>query len=252
MFGDINRDIPVPLYYQISQLIRQKIEIGELKPGQLIPTEKEMQQGFDVSRATIRRAISELVYAGLLERRSTKGTIVAKTKIEETLYGFGSFTRETLKRDMVPQSRVLDFAIIPAPETVAKQLQIDPTEKVAALERLRIVDGNPVAVENWYTPFKFVPGIDRSYFKEEGREQSTYYMLQQRFGIQLFKAVDTIDAVALEARDARLLCMETGMPALLRARVSYALDNIPRVYSSGVYIIKLIVSLESGKTPFKS
>ncbi len=249
MIGEINRDIPVPLYYQISQLIRQQIESGEIGPGEQIPTEKELQERFDVSRSTVRQAIADLVYAGLLERRSTKGTIVARTKLEETLFGFGSFTNEILKRNMVPESRLLDFKVIPAPATVAQQLEIDPGSPVAALERVRTVDGEPVAVENWYAPAEYLPGIDRSYFKETGQEQSTYYMLKDKYNILLFKAVDTISAVALEPRDAKLLGMEPGMSALRRTRVSLGVNDVPMVYASGVYIIKLILTLESGKPP---
>jgi GntR family transcriptional regulator len=248
---EINRDIPVPLYYQISQQIRQQIEAGEMKPGEQIPTEKELQEIFDVSRSTIRQAIAELVYAGLLERRSTQGTFVARTKLEESIFGFGSFTNEMLKRGMVPESKILDFKIILPPEIVAKNLQIERSAHVVAMERLRIVNGEPVAVENWYAPAENLPGIDRSFFKETDRGQSTYYMLRDRFNISLYSATDSISAVALEARDAKLLQMEPGMPALLRTRVSLATGNLPMVFASGVYIIKLIFTLEAGKIPFK-
>ena len=247
MMNEINRDIPIPLYYQIAQLIRQQILSGALKPGEQIPTEKELQERFDVSRSTVRNAIGELVYDGLLERRSTKGTFVARTKLEETIFGFGSFTNEILKRNMVPESRILDFKIIRAPDTVAQHLNIETGRRVAWLERLRIVGGEPVAVENWYAPARHLPGIDRTYFKEMGKEQSTYLMLQERFNIYLYKAIDTISAVALEPRDAKLLEMEPGMPAMLRTRVSYAAGAIPMIYASGVYIFKLILTLESSK-----
>ena len=247
MINEINRDIPVPLYYQISQLIRQQIESGELKPGEQIPTEKELQERFDVSRSTARQAIAELVYAGLLERRSTKGTFVARTLLEETIFGFGSFTNEILKRGLTPESRILDFKVIPAPDIVGQHLELDSGSYVATLERLRIVDGEPVAVENWYAPIQYLPGIARSCFRETGQEQSTYHLLQEKYRIFLFKAVDTISPVALEAHDAELLRKEPGMSALLRTRVSYNADDIPMVYVSGVYIIKLIMTLESSK-----
>lgn len=251
MLKEINRDIPVPLYYQISQQIRQQIESGEMKPGEQIPTEKELQEIFDVSRSTIRQAITELVYAGLLERRSTQGTFVARTKLEESIFGFGSFTNEMLKRGMVPESKILNFQIILPSEIVAENLKIERSSRVVALKRLRVVNGEPVAVENWYAPAQILSGIDRSYFQEAGREQSTYYMLRDRFNISLYSAVDGISAVALEARDAKLLQMEAGMPALLRTRVSFTAQNLPIVFASGVYIIKLIFNLESGKIPFK-
>lgn len=241
---EIDKNIPVPLYYQIAQLIRHQIESGELKPGDQIPTESELQERFNVSRATVRQAISGLVYEGLLERRRAKGTIVSRTKLEETLYGFASFTNQLLKQDLTVETRTLSFEVIPATATLAEYLQIDLGDRLAALERLRIADGEPVCVENWYAPARHLPGIDRSFFGTTGLEQSTYYMLQERFGIHLFKAVDTVSAVALEEREAKLLNMEKGMPALLRTRISYTADDVPMVYASGIHIIKVIFTLE--------
>ncbi len=248
--GRINRDIPVPLYYQISQLIRVQIRGGQLKPGDQIPTEDQLQKRFNVSRATIRRAISELVYEGLLERRRARGTVVSKAKLEETLYGLASFTNEILKRGMIPKSKILSFDVTPASSAIAEYLQIATGDNVLALERLRIVNGEPVGIEKWYAPLQHLPGVDRSFFKEEGIEQSTYYMLQERFGIKLVKAVDTMTALALEERDAKLLKMEKGMPALQRTRISYDDRNVPIVYASGLYIIKLIITLETVKSLF--
>ena len=241
---EIDKNIPVPLYYQIAQLIRHQIEAGALKPGDQIPTESELQARFNVSRATVRQAVSGLVYDGLLERRRAKGTIVSRRKLEETLYGFASFTNQIMKLGLTPETRILDFALIPATEALAEHLKIEPGQRLAAMERLRFVDGEPVCVEKWYAPACIVPGINRSYFGERGPEQSTYYMLEERFGIQLFKAVDTVSAVALEAREAQLLKMEKGMPALLRTRVSYSADDLPKVYASGIYIIKVVSTLE--------
>lgn len=248
VFREIDKDTPVPLYYQISQQIRDQIEAGELKPGDRLPTEKELQEEFEVSRATVRRAISDLVYAGLLERRRAIGTIVARGKIEGSLYGFGSFTNEIMKRGLTPKTKILDFRIEPAVSPIAEFLHIKTSEPVVVLERMRIVEDEPVAVETWYAPANFVPGIQRSDFQEEGEGQSTYYMLEKRFGLRLYRAKDTIEAVALEPGDAKLLNLIKGYPVLLRTRVSYTLSDTPALYSSGVYAIKLLLTLDSGKS----
>ncbi len=240
----IDKNIPVPLYYQIAQLIRHQIESGDLRPGDQIPTESELQERFNVSRATVRQAISGLVYEGLLERRRAKGTLVSRTKLEETLYGFASFTNQLLKQNLSVETRILSFEVIPAAATLAEYLQIEVGNRLVAIERVRIADSEPVCVENWYAPACHLPGIDRSFFGEAGLEQSTYYMLQERFGIQLFKAVDTVSAVALEEREAKLLKMDKGMPALLRTRISYTSDDVPMVYASGIHIIKVIFTLD--------
>lgn len=245
VFREIDKDIPIPLYYQISQQIRAQIASGELKPGDRLPTEKELQEQFEVSRATVRRAISDLVYAGLLERKRAIGTIVAREKVEGSLYGFGSFTNEIKKRGLTVRTRILDFRIDPAVSPIAGYLQIPLGEPIVVLERMRIVEDEPVAVESWYTPVRFVPGITRADFHEEGEYQSTYYVLEHRFGLRLSHAEDTIEAVALEPEDAALLNLPEGYPVLLRTRISYTAEDIPAVYSSGVYAIKLLVTLDS-------
>lgn len=249
-YPEIDKDSPIPLYYQISQHVQKQIELGELKPGDYLPTERELQERFGVSRATIRRSISDLVYAGLLERRRSRGTIVSRTKVEATLSGFGSFTNEVLRRGQTPKSRILDFRITPAGSSIASHLQISTGESLVTLDRLREVDGRLVAVETWCAPRKLLPDIQRSDFHEEGKWQSTYYMLEQRFGIRLYKAEDTIEAVALEPRDAKLLNMEKGSPVVLRTRVSYTIGDVPLVYSRGVYAIKILLTLESKKPPY--
>jgi GntR family transcriptional regulator len=240
----LERGVPIPLYYQICQYLRREIETGNVKPGQQIPTESQLQQIFQVSRATVRRAISDLAYEGLVERRRSKGTIVAHTKLEETLYGLASFTNSILKLKLTPQSRILDFRTIHAVGNVATHLKLNDEEEVVAMKRLRLVDGQPVGVEDWFAPAKYVPGIDQSLFKEAGIEQSTYFMLKEHYGIQLMKATDTMSAVALGKDDAELLRRGRNMPALLRARVSYNAAGVPVTYGVGRYIMTLIINFE--------
>ena len=96
----VDKNSPIPLYYQLSQLIRQSIESGELKPGEQIPTEFELERELGISRATVRRAISDLVYEGLVVRQRAKGTIVAKKRLKKVLERLGSFTNEIMKQNL--------------------------------------------------------------------------------------------------------------------------------------------------------
>lgn len=245
IFGEVDRDVPIPLYYQISQKIREQISKGELTPGDQLPTEKELQEQFGVSRATVRRAISDLVYAGLLERRRALGTIVARGKVEGSLFGFGSFTIEIMERGLTPKSRILDLHVESAVSPICEFLGIEEGEPVISLHRMRIVDDEPVAVEMMHVPERLVPGIRATDFTEDGKRQSTYYVFEHRYGLRLFRAEDTIEAVALEPDEAKLLGLAKGYPVLLRTRVAFATDDVPAVYSSGVYAIKLLMTLES-------
>ncbi|KAA3647699.1 MAG: GntR family transcriptional regulator [Chloroflexi bacterium] len=241
---DIDRDTPVPLYYQIAQILRKKIGEGDLTQGDQIPTEKDFQDHLNVSRSTVRKAISELVYEGLLVRRRSKGTIVANPPIQEPLVGFGSFSAEMRERGFTPKSKLLECQTIPASANVQEMLDLDEGESVLFLTRLRTVDDELVAVEDLYAPSKYVPGFNRSDMVEEGEQQSFYYILKEKFGISLYRAFDTISPAILNSEAAAVLQLEEGSPALLRTRISYDEQDNPVMYSSGLYLITLTIDLQ--------
>jgi GntR family transcriptional regulator len=242
----VNRETPIPLYFQIGRILHQEINEGKYQPGDYIPTEMELQKRFGVSRATIRQAIADLVSEGLLERRRSKGTTVSSTRIEARLSDLASFTNEIVNSGLTLKTRIMDFKHIPVPATVAEVLDLRPGEMVAAMERLRIVDDKPVAHERWYAPEKYFPGLDSNLFGETGLQQSTYYVLMKHYGIEINRAVDTISPLAVEGRDARFLKVENGTPVLLRTRISYASNDHPVTYGSGMYLIRLKFVQETG------
>jgi GntR family transcriptional regulator len=235
----INRETPIPLYFQIARILHREINDGKYQPGDYIPTEMELQSRFSVSRATVRQAIADLVREGLLERRRSKGTTVSPSHIEARLSDLASFTNEIVNCGLTLRTRIMDFKNIPVSATVAEALDIGPGEVVSAMKRLRFVDDKPVALEHWYAPEKYFPGLNGSLFGETGIQQSTYYVLMKRFGIEINRAVDTISPYAVDGLDARLLKVENGTPVLLRSRISYSSDNRPVTYGSGMYLIRL-------------
>jgi GntR family transcriptional regulator len=236
---EINRSVPIPLYYQISQILRHEIETGKFKPGENIPIEEELQKRFGVSRATIRQAIGDLVYGGLLERKRSKGTRVSQGRLEATLEDLASFTNEMMGANVNLTTKILEFKHIPPPDPVGEILQLNKGEMVAVMERVRYVDGKPIAVEHWYAALKFFPGITRKLFKDVGMEQSTYYISMNFYNIKINSAQDTVSPVGVEAREAKILNVEPGKPALLRTRISYSSDGYPVTYASGIYLIQL-------------
>ncbi|MEA4909208.1 MAG: GntR family transcriptional regulator [Anaerolineaceae bacterium] len=249
MSSEIDRNTPIPLYYQVAQVLRRQVETGELNPGEYIPTEKDLQLRFNVSRATVRQAINELVYAGILERQRSKGTLVARIPIEENVFGLASYTNELMKHDVNTMARQVDFALLPASAGVAQQLEVEAGHLLATGTRLRLVHKEPVAVERWFLPARLIPGYKKNFLKETGQEQSIYFMLWKHYGITIQRAIETVNATPLEPHDARLLNMTPGVPVLMRQRVSYTADGKVVMYSNGVYVSKLTIALEKNKTP---
>ncbi len=236
---EIDRETPIPLYFQVARILRKEIESGVYSPGDYIPTELELQKRFGVSRATIRQAISDLVYQGLLDRRRSKGTSVSISHLEARLSDLASFTNEMMNSGINLTTRIMSFKQIQTPENVAEFLDLELAESVVAMERLRFVDEKPIAFERWYTPVKYFPGLDVSMFGESNLEQSTYYVLMKHYGIEINRAVDTISPMGIESHDARLLRVTKGTPVLLRTRISYDSHNRPVTYASGVYLNRL-------------
>jgi GntR family transcriptional regulator len=245
---EINRDNPIPLYYQVAHILRKEIESGTYSPGEYIPTELELEKRFGVSRITIRQAIADLVQHGLVERWRSKGTRVSSSRIETNLLDLASFTNEVVNSGRNLTTQIIDFAHIPAPEYVAGSLELDPGESVVAMERIRYLDGAPIAVGHWYAPDRYFPGLDSSMFGTAGIEQSAYYVLLHRYGIEINKAIDTVSSLAIDARDARLLKVAKKTPVLKRTRISYTANNRPVTFGYGIYLIKLRFVMEAKRS----
>lgn len=133
----IEHDSIIPLYHQLKEIMKEKIEAGEWVPGDKIPSENELRTQFDVSRNTAQKAIEDLVQDGRLRRIQGKGTFVSKPKFEQSLSGFYSFSRVMKNKGMNPQDEILSINEKLAKPSVAKKLQIDEDDPVIELRRLR-------------------------------------------------------------------------------------------------------------------
>jgi len=157
----VDKSIPTPLYYQLFQILKNEIDSGELKLGDAIPTELELMEKYQISRATVRQAVLQLVNEGYLRREKSKGTFVTrppnKFRFIEGLLGFSS---EMRSRNISYYSKVLEKRLMPAPHSVAGFLEIDPGALVFYLHRLRIVDEKPFLIDHHYIPYDLCPGIE--------------------------------------------------------------------------------------------
>lgn len=244
MIEEIQKDLPIPLYYQLMQILRKNIENGYFKPGAYIPTEEQLQEKFGVSRSTVRKALLELVHQGYLERRRSKGTIVAGVKLQENLQNLCSFTEQFISNNVQLITRILSFKTIQATEKVANNLQINLGDSVHFMERLRMIEEVPVAFERWYAPENIFPGLSDSMFSTSGLGQSTYFILFQNYGLKVTKAEDLLSPTSLKPDEARILCVDQDVPALLRTRISFDSNGVPVNYGTGVYLIKIKMNLE--------
>jgi GntR family transcriptional regulator len=217
----ISRISPLPLYFQLKEFIKNEIEAGRWSIGDLIPPEREFEDRFGLSRTTIRQALGELEHEGLLYRIQGKGTFVSEPKIETSLARMMSFTEEMTERGVVPGAKLLEFEEIALPPTYAKLMKAAPSEKVIRIERARLADDQPVALQVSYVRGVFGLQLDRTYFERGG---SLYAALEQQ-GFRLSGAEETLQAVLAGEREAHLLGIDVGAPLFLMERLWHLADG---------------------------
>ena len=217
MRNTINPDSPVPLYFQLKEIIVDGIQSGKWRLGEMIPSENQLCRAYNVSRNTAQRALDELVRDGILVRRQGVGTFVTEPKIEQAISHFNSFSDAVAARNMKHTARVLSLEVVPATPKQAKALGIAEGDPVTALTRLRLVDGEPFLLDTSYIPVKLAPDLDKVDFTQ----YSLYKTLAGKYNVYVTKAEERFEPILVGSSDSRLLGVEEGSPALLLDRVAY-------------------------------
>lgn len=231
--GQIYRTSKMPLYHQLYEILHQEIVTGKWEPGDMIPPESELITRYDVSRTTIRQVLDMLVKDGLIYRERGRGTFVAQPTLDQGLSRIISFTEDMHRRGLQPDTQVLESAAIPAPADIASNLQVEPGEELAHLERLRLADGEPLTVEETYLVHRYCHGVlQQDYALTPLRDT-----LQQAYGVRLTRATQVIRAISAPRKLARLLAVPNNAPLLYIERVSFSQNDIPvellRLYHRG-------------------
>lgn len=219
----IDRQSPVPLYRQIQSLIHQWIEAGLYKPGDLLPSEPDLESQFVVSRITVRRAIAELAKEGLLEGVRGKGTFVREPKITQKLNQITSWA-ETIKAiGMTPRTLERRIEETKLPAFLKGILPTSANGKVIRITRLRYANDEPMCIMINYIRSDYAPNL-----VQEGLiSESLYETLEQRYKIMLSHAEETVEAAVADKRTAEKLKMNEGEPLLVVTRVTYSQNNEP-------------------------
>jgi GntR family transcriptional regulator len=217
------KHVPVPLYYQLSEQLRERIESGVLVAGERIPSVQELSAQYAISPMTAQKAIAELVQRGLVEVRRGIGTFVAPTKVTFDLQILSSFSEDVLAHGMAPHGQLLTQALELPPERVAARLELAPGERAVHIARLRFYDDTPAAIEESYLSATLCPGLEG----EDVLSQSLYTLLESRYQLKLDHATQTMEAVRATAYEAHLLHIPVQTPVALLRGVAYLVDGRP-------------------------
>lgn len=226
----INKETPVPLYYQLKEILREYIRSSSIDDS--IPTENELCQHFEVSRPTVRQAITELVSEGYLRRSKGKGTFIAQPKIRrDFLLALESFNTEMRRRGIAPTTKVLVLSLTEPDEIVKDKLMLTHGSKVVYLRRLRFADGDPLMIVNSFLPYDRLPGFEQFDFEQI----SLHSAIEKNYPIRLERAVRSIEAIACSTDEAPLLGIEPMAPVQYLETLVYTTEDWPVEFSTAWY-----------------
>ncbi|MBC8061511.1 MAG: GntR family transcriptional regulator [Clostridiaceae bacterium] len=223
---------PLPLYYQIKNIIREMIENEELKPGEMIPAERELCEIQGVSRMTVNKAIMDLVNEGIVYREQGKGTFVAVPKERQQISKLKGFTEEMEQKGLESNTSILSFKVKPATKQLRTILNLKNEEsEVIEIIRLRISNGEPLAIETAW--------ISNDIFGDLTAEtidgKSLYNIFREKYGADPIKAKQTIEPIILSRYEATLLNQKQSSVALMFKRTTYLKDGSTIEYTNAIY-----------------
>lgn len=235
MQAHIDRQSPVPLYFQVEQHLRRQIQNGMLRTGDALPNELTLQQLFRVSRTTVRQALSKLAIDGTIVRRKGSGTFVAQLPELEPLSCLMSFTREMLAQGRQPRTDILVFERRDAGPDLRGELELQEGAAIHHLRRLRMVDGSPACLVDSYVPAAVAPSLRRSDFEPTGLRQSLMYVLEHVHGAQPSQGEEWSLCHPCSQEEAQLLSTDKGTPLVRDICVVRNIYNIPILYEKAAW-----------------
>ena len=205
----ISRGSPMPLHHQLRHMLQDQIERGTLRPGQQIPHERQYAERLGISLAPVRQALLELVRQGYLLRVRGKGTFVRDDKVVEKINLLGSFT-DSLRNQGLEPAFTVTCAENKAPPPEVREVFDGRPRRLFRLDRLASVAGGPLALLTaWLDPARF-PGLAAQDFTKV----PLYATLERLYGVQMGRALSTIEVVQIKDDEANLLQLAPGASAL--------------------------------------
>ena len=225
----------IPLYYQLENVLREKITSGAFSSGEQLPTEIELIEAYGVSRITVRQALQALDEDGLIERQQGRGTFVSNRKSRKgrfsgTIHLTGSLD-ELIAMGMDTPVKVIEMNLVSADQHEAELLQLSVGSNIYRLKRLRLNDGKPFGLI-----FNYIPeDIGAKLTIEELGSGALLHTMETKLGLDLVSARQHIHAELADPYVAKLLNIRVGTALLSIERTVYADGDRPVEYVHTLY-----------------
>ncbi len=224
----------VPLYQQLQMLLRDRIERGVLAPGDPFPSESELMAEHELSRITVRRAISELQREGLVVTRHGSGTYVADPR-RAGAQCLVSFTSETLRSGHVPGSSLISLRQATGPAFAARQLDLADDARLVQIKRLRTVDDEPVYLSDAYIPADVVPAIAPDDLARSGLDQSLYRLIERHHPVPLEDGEEVATAVFANDEVREIFELPAQSPVIRKSCLLRDRSGSPIIYEEATW-----------------
>lgn len=213
----INRNDKRPIYDQLIEILRTKIE-NEMSPNDRMLSERKICEEYGVSRTTVRLAMADLEYMGYIYKIHGKGTFVAAlNQKSQNLMDSYSFTDQMKSQGKVPSTKVLSFNIIESSIFFAEKLSISPGDKIIKIVRLRLADNQPMILERTYLPFKEFSGLS----KEMVGSKPLYEIFKENYSESIKVADEEFSAGIVSDKEAKFLNVPVNSACFKISRTTF-------------------------------
>ena len=228
---NIERNSRIPVYWQIKEILYNRIVSGELKPGDQLLSEPKLALEFNVNRLTVRSALTELVNAGFLYRVHGQGTFVSKPKVESPNSRMKSFVEEMKSKGFSVHSKLLVAQRFKPDGNIKSILKLDSDDWVYYIQRIRYTNGEPIVLQDAYIPCTLFEGL----LDEDLETESLYGLMKNKYKIEPDKTKESLEAVKGDKTMAEFLEMKKGDAVLYCRRTTLDKTGRPIEYVRSWY-----------------
>jgi len=220
----------IPLYFQLKEQIKQNILEGTYKEGDLIPSEREFSNHYELSSTTIRRALNDLVQENFLERKAGKGTFVRRKRVKRDLRKVLGFTKNMTEMGLAPTTKIITKKVISANAFARERLGLKRGDKVVRLERLRLADDVPMMLETRYIRTDLCPNIEK-----EELSSSLWRVFEDKYGLKPNRHTQAMMIANVSGHAASLMTLNDNSFVFLIKGVTYVKNHEPIECEKSLY-----------------
>jgi GntR family transcriptional regulator len=224
-------DKEIPLYYQLETILRKRILSGEFAPDVPLPSEESLGKEYEVSRITVRRALSALEQERLISRKRGKGTFVSEKFRSLDSPRLSGFIEDIISMGIKTRTKVIDISWVEAPENVKERLNLQQQDQTLRIEKVRLIKGSSFSHVFNYLP----PDIGQNIPSDKLTEKPLLMILEDDLDIRADTAIQTVEATIADAQVATLLGIRVGEPLLKVERTVFDVKQKPVEYVSALY-----------------